>query len=740
MIDFDVRSAADVRAAIAATILPPGQSPSSTIGSVTLHDRQRVAAERLCAIIRDHGGALLADPVGLGKTYTALAVATRLGGSATIVAPASLRTMWLEAIGACGVDARVVTHESLSRGATLSLASELVIVDEAHRFRSPATKRYATLANALHGAPLLLVSATPVQNRRADLVAQLALIVGRRAWSLSDGQLAAFVIRDGDTDGAITHIVPELNGPIPISLASDDDCLDYVLALPPPVAPRDESIALTLLTYGLVHQWSSSRAALVAALRRRRTQGLAVLAALDAGRYPTRGELSAWTHLDDALQLAFPELVASHSAPELERNDLAVTVDRHLAGIEALLNRCRATRDPDDERASLLARLMDVHRGERIIAFCHYIETVEALRRRLATHAGIATLTAHGARIASGRVSRATILAQFSPRNGARDVDASQRVDLLIATDLLSEGLNLQEASVVVHLDLPWNPARLDQRVGRARRMGSRHRVVTVYSFTPPTSAERMLRIQDRLREKLAIAQRAVGVAGRILPAAFAAAEPMAKARSLAERSSVIDRRLREWSTSSLGAFSRPTIAAVSSPFSGFVAAVSIAGVPHLIAEIGRGITDDPAALDLATSHALGRDIAAPMPTIASTLDHIVAYLASRRGADAIDFTAAASARGRRAALARVAQALARTPRHRRTLIAPLVDAARSIATAPLGEGAERVLDTLVQADLPDEAWLRSIATFGELNARQVKTSQRGAGARILAVVVLVRL
>ena len=49
---------------------------------------------------------------------------------------------------------------------------------------------------------------------------------------------------------------------------------------------------------------------------------------------------------------------------------------------------------------------------------------------------------------------------------------------------------------MVVHLDLPWNPARLDQRVGRARRLGSRHAVVTVYSVAPPASAERMLRIE----------------------------------------------------------------------------------------------------------------------------------------------------------------------------------------------------------------------------------------------------
>ena len=81
-----------------------------------------------------------------------------------------------------------------------------------------------------------------------------------------------------------------------------------------------------------------------------------------------------------------------------------------------------------------------------------------------------------------------------------------------------------------------------------------------------------------------------------------------------------------------------------------------------------------------------------------------------------IDLSAAAVARARRAALARVARTLARTPRHRLPLVAPLARAARTVAVAPLGAGAERILETLVTAELPDEAWLRTIATFGEVN------------------------
>ena len=98
-------------------------------------------------------------------------------------------------------------------------------------------------------------------------------------------------------------------------------------------------------------------------------------------------------------------------------------------------------------------------------------------------------------------MSRDVVLAQFTPAAaGAREVGAASRIDLLITTDLLSEGLNLQRASVVVHLDLPWNPARLDQRVGRVLRFGSTHERVHVYALAPPASADRLLQLERRLR------------------------------------------------------------------------------------------------------------------------------------------------------------------------------------------------------------------------------------------------
>src|SRR6185503_3114605 len=169
-------SAPGVRALIAHAMLDATASAPHTLGDVTLRPHQRASADRLLELIAHHGGALLADRVGTGKTYTALAVASR-ERAIIVIAPSSLRDMWRDALATTGVAARIVTHESLSRGDIPTLEPSIVLVDEAHRFRNPATRRYAAAATLCRRAKVLLVSATPIQNARNDLAAQLALFL-----------------------------------------------------------------------------------------------------------------------------------------------------------------------------------------------------------------------------------------------------------------------------------------------------------------------------------------------------------------------------------------------------------------------------------------------------------------------------------------------------------------------------------------------------------------------------------
>jgi len=712
-----------------------GESVVERLGEISLRPHQKRAADRLVAILERHGGAMLAEPVGVGKTYTALAVAARCAGPILVVAPASLREMWRDAARRCDLDVTIASFESFSRGKAAESVPAFVIVDEAHRLRSPNTRRYTLIAELARQSQILLVTATPVHNRRDDLAAQLALFLGRVAWRLSDEGLTEYVVKDS---GSLLGTRPRLDGPHRIALDVDDNSLEQLLALPDPVPARDESFASALLTYGLLHQWASSRAALVAALRRRRARGVALLAALESGRRPTRVELSAWSQVDDALQLAFPEIVAAETPVDVNVEALLIAVDRHNAAIEALLRSLRTSVDPDDARAAALLRIRAAHPGARIIAFCQYAETVHALRTRLARERGIAALTAAGGRVAGGAISRDAVIAQFAPPGSSHSPSPeSERIDLLVTTDLLSEGLNLQEASVIVHLDLPWNPARLDQRVGRAWRLGSRHEAVVVYMIGAPASAERLLGIETRLRDKLSLAQRTIGVAGQILPSLFG--EPPRK-HGLAEQRGAFDSLLRTWLQpgESAGRWSDCPVAAVASDRQGFLALVRSERGPTLVADLGNGPSaSTPVVARAIESCGSGLEATLRHDRVEAILNEVARWVSTRRAAATVDLGAVTAARSRKATLVRVAQALARTPRHRRSSIAPLADAARAVAVAPLGEGAERILETLADAPLPDEAWLRSIAAFGELNIRPARVETASRESPMGALIVL---
>jgi superfamily II DNA or RNA helicase len=137
---------------------------------------QRDAVARVLSLLRESRGAVLADDVGLGKSFIAAEV-MRQFDDVDLIVPAALVGQWRETLAAFAVRARVVTHDALVRDPFVAEPRErLVVVDEAHAFRNPHTQRYAALARRTAGARVLLVTATPVCNGAGDLEALLRLI------------------------------------------------------------------------------------------------------------------------------------------------------------------------------------------------------------------------------------------------------------------------------------------------------------------------------------------------------------------------------------------------------------------------------------------------------------------------------------------------------------------------------------------------------------------------------------
>lgn len=117
---------------------------------------------------------------------------------------------------------------------------------------------------------------------------------------------------------------------------------------------------------------------------------------------------------------------------------------------------------------------------------------------------------------------RAATIAGFAPRTAGALSDAGEplhddQFDILITTDVLAEGVNLQQASQIINYDLPWNPMRIVQRHGRVDRIGSEHEAVDLGLFFPSERLDALLGLERTLERKLAQAEAAVG-AGEVLP------------------------------------------------------------------------------------------------------------------------------------------------------------------------------------------------------------------------------
>ena len=517
-----------------ASVTPPATWPA------WLAPHQIPAAKRLSAIISRYGGALLADDVGLGKSYVALAVALARQQPFVLVVPAVLVSQWRGLLDRFGVtDTSIVTHESLSVQAyrpspSSTVPYRLFVIDEAHRFRNPETNRYRALARLVVGSRVLLVTATPIHNRVADLLHLLRLFLRDHALaalgvpslrnaarreadrSLAHAAVARVIVarsrervQTAYDGGPVRMVFPRSTtaalraGPAPDGLISD--LAAGVAAL------RAGGGAAPLLRLMLLRRLGSSLPAFRAALARHDAYlDLAARAAAE-GRALTPREFQRCFPgaAESDIQLVLFPLLLEHTA----NGSTPFGDDRKiLARLRDLLPRAPA-RDP---KVDALERLLTVRPSRaKTIVFTDAQPTARYLLQCL-RHRRAAAVFGHVGRFASGDVSRQEVLRAFAPRaqGGTQPVTALQ-TDVLIATDLLSEGLNLQDAERVVHYDLPWSPARLAQRVGRIDRLGSSHASITTVTFLPPPALARALAIEERLATKVS-AQQVAGTGGRL--------------------------------------------------------------------------------------------------------------------------------------------------------------------------------------------------------------------------------
>ena len=234
----------------------------------------------------------------------------------------------------------------------------------------------------------------------------------------------------------------------------------------------------------------------------------AFLAALDQGIVPAGEEARSLLYESDQMEeQALMDALTQVSGRYLVKDFDSVTLRADIEQDIQILFKMHAlveaiSPEQDDKLQTLKAWLArpPLDQGKRLV-FTQYADTAQYLYDSLDPNDSRPELEV----IYSREKSKAEIVGRFAPIANPQHQPPQgvTEIDTLVATDVLSEGLNLQDCDKVINYDLHWNPVRLIQRFGRIDRIGSEHDVIYGYNFLPETELDKNLGLREKLTRRI---------------------------------------------------------------------------------------------------------------------------------------------------------------------------------------------------------------------------------------------
>ena len=591
-----------------------------------LTDFQKHGVIRALRLIKECGGAIVADEVGLGKTFIAgeiVEIYKSRRQRALLICPAALRdSVWRKFRTEHQVFIECVSYEELARDQQLNKNSpavskklqrkieeyQLVVVDEAHNYRNPdAPMRAGILRRLLFGKKkdLLLLTATPVNNSLWDLYNLIHFFIKQDAFMAKKGILSfkgifreamkedpanlspdkLFPVIDATTVKRTRRFIQnhykndtikdpngqtlKISFPRPRAVtvrysldqmisfenmekALDPDSREKILFsrytpdryLKKPDEESDwraEGIA-GLLRSGLLKRFESSLFAFSNTVGRMTRQHKLFLEALNQGQVISTRFLQELSGDDEtALKELLEESPHTQDAKDYHADKLKQDVERDLSVLLKLKTSAdKVTWEKDQKLKALIKELKKTAKfsmkevdntkkrdKRKTLIFSFFADTVEwifkFLEEEINNHSDLAeyrrriaavTGSDHRRERFNPGMGRDAAVQGFAPQS--MEAARSDDYDILITTDVLAEGVNLQQCCHIINYDLPWNPMRLVQRHGRIDRIGSRHKEVFLRTIFPADRLDALLGLEQRILNKLALAARSVGVVSPI--------------------------------------------------------------------------------------------------------------------------------------------------------------------------------------------------------------------------------
>lgn len=593
--------------------------------------------------IEKYNGCIIADSVGLGKTFEALAIIKYYelrNDRVLVLCPKRIRENWTiytindrrNIFASDRFNFDVLNHTDLTRdrgrSGEINLETinwgnyDLVVIDESHNFRNnPPRKdgltRYSRLMRQIVRAgvktKVLMLSATPVNNRMNDLKNQVAFITegeddalyGHGIVSIeqtlrqAQARFNAWLRRDADRR-TTSELLDALNfdyfklldlltiarsrkhiekyydlseiGPFPerarpVNIKADIDTRDKFRALKEinrdirrlnlsAYAPlkyvlpdkleeysrkydmmvaggsvfkqidREESL-IHLMRVNLFKRMESSIHSFALTVERLLRQVRNILERLEAHDEGDFEEISI-EDIETEDETFAPYLIGSKVKVLIRDMDLIRWKQELQEDEELLVKLLREARVIDATRDEKLRRLKQAiadkcvnpinQDNKKVIVFTAFADTAEYLyrniaewaRRQLGLYSAIVTGAGGSNKTTMPGIRRdlATIIASFSPISKERariDENLTGEIDILISTDCLSEGQNLQDCDYLVNYDIHWNPVRIIQRFGRIDRLGTHNKVVQLVNFWPNMELEEYINLEARVSGRMVL-------------------------------------------------------------------------------------------------------------------------------------------------------------------------------------------------------------------------------------------
>ncbi len=578
---------------------------------------QQQGYERAVRLLERHQGVIVADSVGLGKTYIALRLIehyltkerpTRYVPRALIVCPAQLRNLvWQKKLDEFGIKADVVSQEEISRqGFDLRYYNkhDIVVVDESHNFRNSATNRYLNLQRLISSGKrhkrVVLLTATPINNSIYDLYHQILLLtcnsetyyrqwgisnlksyfqlVDKGVWDLTELLLETMVrrtrqdvIKRQQAGEKIEIGGKEIHFP-KRKLDEPKFTYNFEKSFQGLYAGIATQINLMHLAPYNIREFKKKKEkedkaqvkrneALVALMKMLYLKRLesSLIAFENSLSYQMQLQQKFYQYLQDGKLLEskiFRKILAAETdeteSTEIEElisslnevdpkdyrtDELQKAIASDLRTIEGILNKLKQIKEAveigqdSDRKLEAFKHLLRNHlKAQKILVFSYFKDTAKYLYSELLKDSTwLEGMQVNGRQPTIDLLTGDTKSKQrlekvkcFAPKANCENAEElqeyqSKEINILICTDVLSEGQNLQDAGVLVNYDLHWNPVRMIQRAGRIDRLGTNYQKLFIYNCFPEEGLEELLGLVARLQKRIADINEMVGLDGSVL-------------------------------------------------------------------------------------------------------------------------------------------------------------------------------------------------------------------------------